>query len=420
MKNRANLRFRAILAFAFLGALTSTGVAVVLYLLTLHMEEGLVADTLSVEIEDVMARYAQDPSLVPPSGRTVRFYVIDPRDPQGAPAALLELTPGLHRIELGSAGYFAEVRLQDSLRYVALYNDASIRKREAQFRAFLTGGVCFMTLLAALLGWWLARRVIAPVTELAARVSAMQPQGPSAPLTTGLAPDEVGELARCFDAYQVRLAAFIERERAFTGDISHELRTPLAVIEGAAEVLLADPELAEAKRQRVQRIMRASREATEMITALLALAREEAGESGAARQCDVAQVLEALIDELLAVKERKPVDIVLSIEDRPVMHVDPSLLRVVLANLIRNAIAYTVDGSVKIHLHKDGFCVTDTGVGMNEEELARMYERHYRAGNSGGAGIGLSLVNRICKRYGWQIQAGSEVGVGTRMTLSWC
>lgn len=419
MRPWTRLRSRAALAFAILGAVTSAGVAVVLYLLTLHMEEGLIADTLSAEVEDMMARYAHDRSLVPPSGKTIQFYVIGPERAQDAPPALQELAPGLHRLRLKDAGYFAEVRLHDEMRFVVLYNDASIQQRERQFRVLLFASVCFMTLLAALLGGWLSRRVIAPVTELAARVSAMQPQGAAAPLTTGLAQDEVGELARCFDDYQVRLARFIERERAFTGDISHELRTPLAVIEGAAEVMLTDPDLGEPGRRRIQRIQRACREAGEMTAALLNLAREEAGESTGDGYCDVAEELKVLVDELLSVHERKPVDVLLSIKGHPVLPVDPSLLRVVMANLVRNAIAYTSEGSIKILLLEDGFCVTDTGAGMSEDELARIYERHFSAGGTGGSGIGLSLVDRICQRYGWTIQASSEVGKGTRMTLSW-
>lgn len=107
----------------------------------------------------------------------------------------------------------------------------------------------------------------------------------------------------------------------------------------------------------------------------------------------------------------------MKIEDRPVLEIEPGLLRVVLGNLIRNAYAYTQKGGVKITLENDGVTITDTGVGMSEAELTRVFDRHYRGSEKGGAGIGLSLVERICQCYGWEISIVSEVGIGTRVRL---
>ena len=88
----------------------------------------------------------------------------------------------------------------------------------------------------------------------------------------------------------------------------------------------------------------------------------------------------------------------------------------VLGNLIRNAYAYTQKGGVKITLKNDGVIIEDTGVGMSDTQLARAFDRHYRAGKKGG-GIGLSLIKRICQRYGWNISMASEAGIGTRVRL---
>ena len=97
-----------------------------------------------------------------------------------------------------------------------------------------------MTLLSALGGIWLSRTVVAPVTDLAAKVRHRSPNDWEHPLADDFPEGEMGELARVFDRHLIRMRAFIERERAFSADISHELRTALAVILSATEILLED------------------------------------------------------------------------------------------------------------------------------------------------------------------------------------
>jgi len=415
---KASLRFRVMLSFALLGVATSSGLAGVLYVLTIQMEERLIAETLSVELEDYIGRFSLDPDTPPPSSTVIRSFVQVPGKVETMPGELSGLQPGLHRINLNGIQYFAEVRNRDDVQFAVLYNDAQIRHREAQFRLFLVGGVVTMTLLSTFLGWWLARRVTYPVSELARRVAALSPGAGELALAEEFPGDEVGELARDFDDYQQRLAEFIERERAFTGDVSHELRTPLAVINGAAEVLLADTRLNEKERRVVERIARAAREASELTAALLLLAREEDGKAITVSECKVEDILKQVIEGHRQSLCRKSVYTELKIEGHPVLVVEPELLRVVLGNLVRNAFAYTREGSVIIAVQADSVSITDSGVGMTASELARAFDRHYSGGGKGGAGIGLSIVKRICQRYGWVIKIASESGAGTTVRLS--
>lgn len=416
MRVRTSLRLRVTLSFALLAAGVSAGLAGLLYVLTIQMEERLIEETLSAELEDYMGRYALDPDTAPPSSMTIRSYVLSSASADPSPGTLYELEPGLHHINLDGTGYYAEVRVSDGTHFVVLYDDTQIRQRETKFMLFLAGGVFTMMLLSALLGWWLARRVTYPVCELARRVSDLSPEAGSIVLGGIFPNDEVGQLARDFDDYQRRLAEFVDRERAFTGDVSHELRTPLTVIEGAAEILLADTDLDEANRGRVERIARAASEASEVTSALLLLAREENSEAYTVSECQVEDVLKQVVQGYSRIRNKKWLFMELNIEERPVLEVEPSLLRVVLGNLIRNAYAYTQKGGVKITLKNDGVIIEDTGVGMSDTQLARAFDRHYRAGKKGG-GIGLSLIKRICQRYGWNISMASEAGIGTRVRL---
>ncbi|WP_057957106.1 sensor histidine kinase [endosymbiont of Ridgeia piscesae] len=416
MRFRASLRYRVALAFTLLGMLVSVGLAGSLYLLAIDMEARLIAETLSAELEDYMVRFEADPRALPPASTMIHTYVFLP-DMMGVPEVLRELPAGLHQVHMEGKEYYAEVRLNDERHFIVLYDAEQIRHRENQFELFLGIGMLVMTLASALLGFWLARRVISPVRELAARVSMLCPEAHGAPLAGDFPHDEVGTLASEFDAYLQRLAAFIEREQSFTADVSHELRTPLAVIEGAVDVLLEDPGMDAARRSRVERIARSAHDMSELVTVLLLLAREERGDRVAEYDCAVGEMLQQVVEEHRHLLQRKSLEIKLDIQAQMSLSVACPMLRVVLANLIRNAIAYTDRGQVHVSLDGAGISVKDTGIGISEEQMQRIFDRYY-TGPTGGEGIGLSLVKRICRRYGWSIDIESHEGLGTIFRLS--
>lgn len=414
MKFRTSLRYRITFAFAFIGGIVSLALAVALYWLTINMEERLIEETLSAELEDFIVRYRGDNSLLPPSSTLMQIHIIEAQNRDTTPAVLRDLDPGLHTVNLTGGSYFAEVRVSGTQHFIALYDDSQIRYREAQYQAFLVGAVVVMTLLSAALGFWLADRVISPVSELGRRVRQLEPEGNPCELGCDFPPDEVGFLASEFDAYQKRLRAFIEREQNFTADVSHELRTPLAVIEGAAEVLQEDAGLGEAQRTRIRRIARAAHEMTEMTSALLELAREQR-KGQVSGDCDVARLLEDIIDSHRHLLERRDVSIEFDVTSPLRLPVQCALLRIVLANLVRNAFSYTRKGRVQIRLDEKGISVLDTGDGIPADQISEVFEPFYSA--RGGEGIGLSLVRRICRNYGWNVSLDSKLGQGTCFRL---
>ncbi len=415
MRFKTSLRYRVTLAFALLGLLVSLGLAGSLYVLTINMEERHVTETLSAELEDYIARFESNHNALPPASTTIRTYVIQP----GAiniPEELQDLDIGLHKITLEGKDYYAEVKVSNERHFVVLYNDKQIRHRENQFKLFLGIGILTMVLLSAVLGFWLAGRVISPVRELAIRVAGLRPEDHPTPLAVDFPHDEVGMLAHNFDAYLQRLCAFIEREQAFTADVSHELRTPLAVIEGATEVLLEDQGLDAPRRTRVERIARSAREMSQLVSALLLLAREEQNPT-VESSCAVAEALQHVVDGHQHLLRHKPVKIKLDIHAKTILPVECTLLRVVLANLIRNAIYFTEQGHVSVSLDEEGISVMDTGIGIPKEHIQRVFDRYYK-GLTGSEGIGLSLVKRICQRYNWNIDLDSREDTGTVIRLS--
>jgi signal transduction histidine kinase len=418
MRFRRSLRYRVALAFALLGGLISLALGIGIYLASEDLSERLIDETLTAELDDYFDRRARNPDTLPEPTATIRAFVLqDVHSPAKVPSAVRDLSPGRHQLELDGVPYRAAVADREGERYVILYNEDALRHREKGFIAFLSGGVVVAFFSSAVLGLWLAGRVISPVTDLARRMHGMRPEDHPPPVAIDFPPDEVGELARDFDQYLERLRDFIDRERAFTADVSHELRTPLAVINGAVEVLLAEPIEDSRVRQRLLRVARAANEMAELIDALLALAREEAGGARTAVSCSVGEVVNDVADKLKVLYHAKQLSVDVQVGTEVILPIERALLAIVLGNLIRNAFSYTDRGSIAISVDARGVAVQDTGSGMDQAELERVFERFYRGAGSRGAGIGMSLVKRICDRYGWRIDLASTPGQGTRTVL---
>ena len=418
MRRRTSLRRRAAFAFACFGAGVSLLLAVALYYSAHDVGQRLMDETLRAEMEDYMARRWRNPYSLPPGTLSLRGYMALPGEPNyDIPEAVRGLPPGKYEIALDDARYRVAVAERDGVRFFMLFNETRQRARERRFLMHLAGSVLVMTLLAAAGGFWLTGRVIAPVAELARQVAAAQPDQPPQLIAEGAPQDEVGELARVFDRYLERLRAFVDRERAFTADVSHELRTPLAVIQGGVEVLQEDAALSGPQRARLGRIERAAVDMAELIRALLLMAREDTEDARVDEQCNAAEVLRECVDKHRHLATSRGTAIDLQIAAAPSLPAEPTLLAVVVGNLIRNAFAYTESGRVTIRLEAERLSVADTGIGIRAEELGRVFQRYYKGSASQGSGIGLSLVKRICDRYGWEIGIESREGEGTSARL---
>ncbi|HEX9181584.1 MAG TPA: HAMP domain-containing sensor histidine kinase, partial [Burkholderiales bacterium] len=358
----------------------------------------------------------RNPYSLPQATVTVLGYVSPA--PGGAPPLPGELTrvpPGFTSLKLHGVPYRLLVQDVGGSRYYLLYNETHQVVRETHFLWLLGTGVLVITLLASAGGLWLADRVIAPVSVLASRVQALEPEAMHAPLGADFPQDELGALARAFDRYLARLGAFIERERAFTADVSHELRTPLSIIQGAAEIQEEDAALTPRQRSRALRVQRAAQDMAEITTALLALAREQ--RVGGAPPTAMAKVVQDAVEKHRHLLEGKATEVRLEIGADPQLPADRALLLIVVGNLIRNAFQHTEQGVVSIHLTDAELRIADTGRGIPEGELSRIFQRHYKGSDSRGEGIGLSLTKRICDRFGWNIAVESRHRHGTEVRL---
>lgn len=399
-----SLRNRVAVTLAVFSGVVSLALATAIYLASQDLERRLIDETLTAELDDFVARRERNPHSLPERTATIRAFVVAPTGGASTvPEPVATLVPGQHRLVLEDIPYRAAVRDVGELRFVVLYDVRALRRREHGFLLLLAGSVLLIAAISALAGHWLAGRTIAPVTELAQRVAGLRPEDPPSPLANEFPWEEVQRLAADFDAYLGRLHDFIERERLFTGDVSHELRTPLAVIKGATELLQADPAIDPKNQVRLARIGRAVAEMGEISGALLALAREQEGTEIEPSDCDVEAVAGELVLRYQELFRGKPVTLNLLVHAKPRLRADRAVLAMVLGNLLRNALSFTSDGEVALILEADGVVVEDTGPGLQSDDTSALFQPYTRGRGSDGAGLGLSLVQRLCDRQGWRV-----------------
>lgn len=412
----ASLRSRVALFFALFGALLSLTMAFTLYRSAHDLGQRLIDETLTAELDDYIARRERNPYSLPPSTVVLQGYVRSADGTGDVPAYLASLPDGRHDVQVGDLAYRVAVLERQAERYYLLYDVSLQKRREQRFVLQLGLVAVVMTLLSSLGGVWISRTVVAPVSELAARVRHRGVEDWEHSLADEFPSGEVGELARVFDRQLIRMRAFIERERAFGADVSHELRTALAVILSATEVLLSDDKLTDKQKARIGRIERAAHDMAELGAALLLMAREERS-LAMTGTCSVAEVVEEAVAKHRHLLGHKPVEVEVHTNPALILAADRGILDILVSNLVRNAFAYTAAGTVAIVQDAHSLTVSDTGKGIPGGAVEQVFLRHFRDMTSEGAGIGLFLVKRICDRYGWQVRLDSDARRGTTVTV---
>lgn len=216
----------------------------------------------------------------------------------------------------------------------------------------------------------------------------------------------------------------------FVANASHELRTPVTAIKGFAETLLSgaldNPQLAE---KFVGIIANESHRLEAIINDILELSRVEKRTVPLVNtQFDIVQVAHSMTEFFTKKAKKKQISISI-VANEPVFYIgDQHRIEQIFTNLIDNALNYSdLDGQINIHVwHKKRyvyFSVSDTGYGIPEENQERIFERFYRVDkgrsrHSGGTGLGLSIVNNLIKNLDGKIELASEVGKGSKFTVT--
>jgi len=289
---------------------------------------------------------------------------------------------------------------------------------------------CLLFLVLSGVGsWLLVGRALSPIDRIATEAEALTADriGPVLLSRRALSDNEIGHLVAALNAMLARLSAAFTGQRQFTADASHELRTPLTILRGEFEVALSRERAASEYRRTLESGLEEVQRMTRIVESLSFLARGDAGPG----RPHVPVSLGALSSEVMAAMERraeeKNVCLTFESDGEAVVRGDGDALRRMVQNLVENALAYTArGGEVRVSLDAAGgkcrLCVADTGVGIASNDLPHIFDRFFRGdksrANTGGNGLGLSIVQSIVQAHGGRIEAESELGRGSRFTVT--
>ena len=409
-------------AFVTQGLLLILAVVFGVSLLTLVTRDALVRQRLTVEAQAFWDRWDAGEGAQLPETATLRAYFRPSQAGGAVPPDVASLPQGVNFDYGGHEAVLVQQRPAGMLYLV-------LRTKAVDELMWTSAGVMILLgLLAALLitsiTYRKSRRMVLPVNRLAEEVGRWDPsQGDlTAPLLQTDFIDEpsreVQALSHALHGLAGRIGEFVQRERDFTRDASHELRTPLTVIRVASDMLLADPALPAHGRRPLERIQRASRDMETVVDAFLVLARES-GVAPVSEHVDVAAVVREEVEKVRPLLAGKPVELRLAVDAEPALVAPPSVLGVVVRNLLQNACHFTERGSVDVSVGQDRVVVRDTGIGMSADTLRHVYDPFFRADAFSplGKGFGLTIANRLVRRFGWQLQLESVERQGTVATL---
>lgn len=275
---------------------------------------------------------------------------------------------------------------------------------------------------AALGGWFLARRALAPVDAMVEAARRIEAEDLSRRLETRDTSDELGRLATVLNDMLARLERSFSTVRHFSADAAHELRTPLTILKGEIELALRASQSEEAYQHVLRSCLEEVDRLSGLVNDLLFLARSDAGHLDHEHTAvNLAEVLEDVRPALLALAEPKAVNCTITSPASVWVTGNTAMLFRLIFNLGENAIKYTpTRGRVEIRLSQQANAarleVHDTGPGITAEDREQVFERFYRTDSArtrGGSGLGLALVRSIVWLHNGQIWLDSEVGRGS-------
>jgi heavy metal sensor kinase len=287
-----------------------------------------------------------------------------------------------------------------------------------------------LLLLAAAGSYWISRKALRPVDQLAQAARGITDSNLNQRLPVAETRDELSRLSETLNEMLSRIDSAFQRVRQFTADASHELRTPVSLIRTEAEIALRRERTTDEYREALQQISVEAARTGGLLENMLALARTDARQERTKfGQVDCAAMLRELAHDWIGVLSEVGIRLMLSIDSAPlIVSADPFALRRLLVILLDNARKYTPPGgdvTLRGHLTDKRIVieVEDTGLGIAPEHLPHIFDRFYRADParsraSGGVGLGLALARRLAELLDADLTVHSDFGHGTRFTAT--
>lgn len=306
-------------------------------------------------------------------------------------------------------------------------DETSEEAQLSRYARYLVGVLLVGILASAVIGIVAARRGLRPladITKAAERITASQLHER---IDAAYWPQELVSLAQAFDDMLDRLEDSFNRLSQFSADLAHELRTPINNLRGEAEVALSKPREANEYREILASSLEEYDRLSRMTDSLLFLAKADSAQAmGTSLPLDARKEIEKIADFYEALAAEQNVRVIC--EGEGTVDADPILFQRAISNLLSNALHHTTSGgTITFSVYRvDGgrieITCCDTGTGIAQEHLPKIFDRFYRVNPSRnaqteGAGLGLAIVKSIIGLHGGEIVIQSTLGVGTSVRL---
>jgi heavy metal sensor kinase len=286
-----------------------------------------------------------------------------------------------------------------------------------------------MIVTSSFLGWYVARRALIPVDDVARTAERITGSNLTAQIPSRGANDELDRLIGAFNSMIERLNSSFTQTRQFSTDVSHELRTPLTAIRGQLEVALLTAKTKEQYRDAIVDSLQDVERLSHTIRALLLLSQAESGQLAIQwNVLDLVPLAADIVDQFQIPFEGGHVALTASFPAECRIEGDRIQIERLLSNLLSNALKYTPEGgSAHVSMTCDAaqvrIVVEDTGVGIADDHLPHIFDRFYRVPTMDrspekGLGLGLSFVAWIVKAHRGTIEVESRLGTGTKFTIT--
>jgi heavy metal sensor kinase len=286
-----------------------------------------------------------------------------------------------------------------------------------------------LLLLAAILGYWMSRKALSPIAELAQRARQISTESLDVRLPVSETHDEVYHLSETLNKMLDRIESGVRSMQDFTANAAHELRTPIALIRAEVEVALFSPRSDTEYRESCANVQKETVRMTGLIESLLMLARTDAGvELLRFEISDAAQLVRQVANKWNASMSQTGLEFRTEISDSAMdVLCDPLSIQRLLNILLENARRYTpAGGSVTLRATSENGSVLlevcDTGIGIPEECLSRIFERFYRVDQVrsrelGGSGLGLAIAKWAADQHQATLTVESQINAGSRFVM---
>lgn len=306
----------------------------------------------------------------------------------------------------------------------------SIKNRDAVIRQSMVifVGILFTgTGIGIAVAWLIARRFIRGIKQTTLAMKSIS--GGDYSYRIAEIPyndEEIVTLMETFNDMNERTENLLKDIKMMSDNVAHDLRTPLTRISGTVELLLGRRELSDEVRDVCVSVLEETLRLKTLVNTIMDISRTSAHPDSLKKEAiDLTSLVRNFCDFMLPAFEEKSLNLTANLPDVPlILPVDKTMFQRMLANLVENALKFTVSGGIKIELRREGSAVlleiSDTGCGIAPQDLPYIFDRFYRADASrhlSGNGLGLALVKAVVTAHKWELDVKSSPGKGTTFVI---